>query len=206
MRKDNRKSVFVVIALILVAVGSYFVAGTYAKYTSEVSGTSNTSIAGWKWIIGTEDLKDIIDNKESKYTLNLFDTITEVDETDEEHVSTSNVAPGTAGKFTIDIANKSQVDATYAYNLEVTNNLGAKIQWSTDGTTYTDDITTLSKTATDIAKENGTASATIYWKWVFYETDTQDAADTEVGLKAGAAAENDQDIVVTATLVLTQVD
>lgn len=206
MSRNNRKSIFVMIALMLVVTGGYFIGHTYAKYTSEVSGTSNTSIAGWKWTIGEEDLKDIIDTKESKYTLKLFDTITEVDGTDEEHVSANNVAPGTAGKFTINIANKSQVDATYAYDLEVENALGAKIQWSTDGTTYTDDIATLSKEATAIAKETGTDSATIYWKWVFEENAEQNAADTTVGLNAGATAENAQDIVVTATLTLTQVD
>lgn len=201
-----RKSIFVMIALMLVVTGGYFIGDTYAKYTSEVSGTSNTSIAGWKWTIGEDDLKDIIDNKESKYTLSLFDTITEVDGTDEAHVSANNVAPGTAGKFTINIANKSQVDATYAYNLEVENTLGANIQWSTDGKTYTNDITSLNKEATAIAKESGEDSATIYWKWVFEESAEQNATDTTVGLNAGASAENAQDIVVTAKLILTQVD
>ena len=204
MIRNNRKSIFVMIALILVVTGGYFIGHTYAKYTSEVSGTSNTSIAGWKWTIGEDDLKDIIDNKESKYTLNLFDTITEADGTTEEHVSANNIAPGTAGKFTINIANKSQVDATYAYNLEVENTLGAKIVWSIDGINYTDDITTLSKATTEISKENA-ASATIYWKWVFDESAEQNTKDTTVGLNA-SAADSDQDIVVTATLVLTQID
>ncbi len=204
--KNNKKSIFIMITLMLVVVGSYFVAGTYAKYTSKVEGESNTSIAGWKWTIGDSDLKDIIDNKSSKYTLNLFDTITEADgTTTEDHVTSKNIAPGTAGKFTINIENKSQVDATYAYNLSVTNTLGANIKWSTDGTTYTEDIETLSKEATSIAKETGTDSATIYWKWVFTESDEQDANDTQVGLNA-ASSENNSDIVVTAELVLTQVD
>lgn len=204
--KNNKKSVMVIIALMLVVLGGYFVAGTYAKYTSEVSGTSNASIAGWKWTIGNEDLKNIIDTKESKYSLSLFDTIYEEDtKTSEEHVSANNIAPGTGGSFTISIANKSQVDATYKYDLSIENNLNAKLQFKVgENGEWTSDIAMLSKTETDIAKETGTDNATIYWKWAYNESESQDELDTQAGLNAGANVENNNDVVVTAKLVLTQ--
>ena len=201
---SNKKVVFVMIALMLVVVGGYFVAGTYAKYTSQVSGTASASVAGWKWTIGEEDLKDIIDNKESKYTLNLFDTIYEEDiATAETDVSANNIAPGTGGKFTISIKNLSEVNATYAYNLTVSNALGAKLQWSTDNSTWTEDVTELSKNTTKIASGASADDVTIYWKWAFDESAAQDALDTKAGLSAGSGAEAN-DITVTASLVLTQ--
>ena len=57
-----KKKVLILAMIMLIVVGSYFVAGTYAKYTSNVSGESTASIAGWKWTINDKDLKkDIID-------------------------------------------------------------------------------------------------------------------------------------------------
>ena len=161
--KNNKKSVMLIIALMLVVLGGYFVAGTYAKYTSEISGTSNASIAGWKWTIGNEDLKNIIDTKESKYSLSLFDTIYEEDtKTSEEHVSANNIAPGTGGSFTISIANKSQVDTTYKYDLSIENNLNAKLQFKVgenDAVELAKDATYTVKFAKDaVADTNTTAN------------------------------------------------
>ena len=50
MKKNNRK-IATLLLLAVVAIGSYFVAGTYAKYTSEIAGSDDASVAKWAWNI-----------------------------------------------------------------------------------------------------------------------------------------------------------
>ena len=139
-----RKRVLILAMIMLIVVGSYFVAGTYAKYTSNVSGESTASIAGWKWTINDKDLKkDIIDANETKYVLDLFTTVKDSDGNNEDDVAPNNIAPGTKGSFDIKIKNESQVNAVYSYKLSVDNNLGANLVWSTDGQNYVNDISQL---------------------------------------------------------------
>ena len=40
----------------MVAVGSYFVASTYAKYTTDVAGSSTGTVAKWKWVINNSTI------------------------------------------------------------------------------------------------------------------------------------------------------
>lgn len=201
--KETKKGILLMLVLLLFVMGTYFVTGTYAKYTTEVTGTSETAIAGWAWEINDEALtKDT-----TTYELNLFETINDSNATDEEgNVTDGLIAPGTSGEFDIKIKNNSEVDATYAYDFEVINNLGAKIQWSTDNATWTENIADLNVSETTLAIGSEAATKTIYWKWVFEDNETQDAKDTEVGFAAAAADAEAKKVVVTATLNLTQID
>lgn len=215
-----KKKVLILAMIMLIVVGSYFVAGTYAKYTSNVSGESTASIAGWKWAINDKDLKkDIIDANETKYVLDLFTTVKDSDGNNEDDVALNNIAPGTKGSFDIKIKNESQVNAVYSYKLSVDNNLGANLVWSTDGQNYVNDISQLNVNNTRLNIGSAEDIKTIYWKWIFEDdskaVDTtedakkaailaQDQADTTVGFNA--ANSDTQDIKVTAVLTLTQVD
>lgn len=197
----TRKSLLLMLVLMLVVLGTSLVSGTYAKYTTEVTGTSEAAIAGWAWEINDETL-----NKDTTtYALDLFKTINDSDATTvETNVKESLIAPGTSGKFEISIKNNSEVNATYAYELSVENDLGAKIQWSDDNSTWTNNIADLNVSATTLTMGSEAVKKTIYWKWVFDESADQDIEDTKVGFSA--ASTNDSDITVNATLNFVQVD
>lgn len=201
--KGTKKSLFFMFALILVVMGTYLVAGTYAKYTSEIEGSSETSIAAWAW-----EINDLTLTKTTNtYELNLFETISDSDATlDETDVTDGLIAPGTSGKFDITIKNNSEVNATYAYAFTIENPLNAKIQWSLDNQTWTKNIADLDVTATNLAIGSEAVKKTIYWKWEFEENDEQNNSDTAVGFDAANSAEEDRKVVVNATLTLNQVD
>lgn len=201
--KGTKKGILLMLVLLLFVVETYLVTGTYAKYTTEVTGKSETTIAGWAWEINDEALT----KETTTYELNLFETINDSNATDEEgNVAEKMIAPGTSGNFPIKIKNNSEVDATYAYDFKVTNSLGAKIQWSDDNTNWTDNIADLNVLPTTLAIGSEATTKTIYWKWVFEEDENQDAKDTEVGFNAAVADAEAKKVVVTATLNLVQVD
>ena len=87
----NSKKIAVILVLMLVAVGAYFVSGTYAKYTSTVTGTGTGTVAKWEWTVGGNSI-DLTTAK--TFTFNLFDTINEADTTTAE----DNVAADVIGK------------------------------------------------------------------------------------------------------------
>lgn len=194
MKKDRKLSKLLMIVLILAVLSLMLIVGTYAKYTTKLtSDNTTTAIAKWAWTIGTED----INSGTTTFSFDLFGSILDtVDDNTETNVVSGKIAPGTEGSVEITIANKSDVDATYAITFEETNPLNANIKYSLDGTTY-GDISSLNISTTEIAKTTGTASKTIYWKWEF------NGDDTQVGFNAATA---DATVTVLATLDLTQVD
>jgi len=98
------------------------------------------------------------------------------------------IAPGTTGLFTYELTNNSEVAATYAVQYDV-DEAGVYLQWSTDGTNWTNDLTSISKTAIAMGE---TVSKQIYWKWAFEAEATpiaegqSDENDTMLGV-AGTA-------------------
>lgn len=195
MKNKKKLSKALMIVLILALLSLILVTGTYSKYITELSGSDSATVAKWAWTIGTADIQ----KGTTTYTFNLFDSILDtVDDQTEGHVVSGKIAPGTKGSFEIKIANKSDVDATYAVTFTETNPLNANIQYSLDGQTYVDDISSLNISATEIAKTNGTASQIVYWQWEF------DGDDTTVGFNAGT--EQDATVTILAKLNLTQVD
>ena len=108
--KKNKLSTIMVLGLFLVMICVISVAGTYAKYTSTVTGTDTATIAKWAWSINNETLAKGVQT----YTLDLFDTINEADTTTtESDVTSGMIAPGTGGKTEVTITNNSDVNATY---------------------------------------------------------------------------------------------
>ena len=209
--KKNTKKIATLLLVGLVAVGSYFVAGTYAKYTSTIAGSDTATVAKWAWEINGDTFTTAA-SVSSGYTFDLFDSILDTNggsaETD---VHTGLIAPGTKGQITLDITNNSEVNATYAVAFTETNASSVPIEYSLDGTTWTDDISTLDIAATNIAMDGGTATQrTVYWRWAFVGTDSSnytstqtDVTDTALGFAANTSAPTVQ---VTATVTLTQVD
>lgn len=192
-RKNKSLSTFIVLCVMLVMICFVTISGTYAKYTSTISGSDSARVAKWKWQINGTD----VDLGQATYTLDLFSTIKDTDDTDEANVSTTEkiIAPGTKGSFKVTLKNASEVDAKYSVDFNIENADNINLEFSTDGTNYSKTLTGLD--AKDIAM-NGTDEFTIYWQWA-YEAG-KDAEDTTLGI-AGTAKPK-----VTANLTLTQVD
>ena len=220
--KKNTKKVATMLLVAVVAVGSYFVSGTYAKYTSEFSGSGEAGVAKWSWTINNTAFTTAASVSE-EFTFNPFETIKDSDgsnETDVDETSaTKLIAPGTSGTVTLDITNNSEVNAVYKVEFTAANTSNVPLQYSLDGTNWTDNIATLN-IGTDPSNSNGpvaiamnggtAAQKTLYWKWV-YENGTgdtltaNDAADTELGFAANDS-ETRPTVEVTAKVTVTQVD
>ena len=207
--KKNTKKIATLALVGIVAVGSYFVSGTYAKYTSTIAGSGDANVAKWAWTINGTDIDTYEKSTaENAYTFDLLDTVNDSDGTSaEEDVDTDLIAPGMTGEFDIEIANKSEVNATYAIQLEETQtNLATgvsrvPIEYSTDGgSTWKSTIADANVAATDIAMKTGTATKTVKWRWQYSVDDT---VDTKLGFAANTSRPN---VKVTAKVVVTQVD
>ena len=116
----------ILITLLFVMIALVLVASTYAKYTSNASGSASARVAKWSFNIGTDN--DIV--AQNAFEFNLFDTINDTDGKTETDVISSNndkvIAPGTQGNFNLVLENKSEVSAKYGIVYTVTNEKNKK--------------------------------------------------------------------------------
>ena len=203
------KKIAVVAFLLLLAVGVYFVTGTYAKYTSSATATATARVAKWSFKLGGTDIATT-----ETFTFNLFNTVNETDTTTaESHVVSSNedkvIAPGTGGSFDIVLLNSSEVTAKYGIDYTVTNTANIPVEFCVDGSTWTTSLTDVvaNDSTTALAPNGGTTTITVKWRWAFEGsgstnfTSTQtDITDTTLGT-AGTAT-----LTVSAAITATQVD
>ncbi len=210
--KSNKQKAGLMALVALAAIGSYFIAGTYAKYISEISGSGTATVAKWKWKINNTDITSSATNT---FTFNLLETVKDSDGTSSESdVASGLLAPGMTGEFTIDITNNSEVNANYAINFsESSSNLPTGVSRlpleycsAADCTVAGNWNTTISQvdiSAINISMNGGNATRTIKWRWPYYVDSTSDATDTALGFGANTSAATVQ---VTATVTVTQVD
>ena len=181
--------------LVAVLLTTCAIAGTFAKYTSEVSGSDTARVA--KFTVDSTvdefaifDVSKIYDTKEADYEAG-------VDDTDVTNGTTDGIiAPGTWGEFTFNVSDESEVTVNYAIDYTV-DEAGVPLEWSVDGgQTWTDDLADVEATVL-----RGSADITVMWKWVFEgTTEGADAADTALGT-AQTLAEPSVAVKVTFTQV-----
>ena len=192
--KRNSKKICVMLVLAIIAIASYFIAGTYAKYTRALGGNDTATVAKFKVSAGNL-------NKEQNATIALFDTINEEDTTTtESHVKANLIAPGTGGKFEIALSNESEVDVDAVITLKETDNKSnVPIEYSLDNKTWgTADETTKTVKFNYVGGTKTDETVTVYWRWKYTGNDT---TDTDLGELETAPIVKTQ---VTATF--TQVD
>ena len=192
--KKNTKKICVMLLLAVVAIASYFVSGTYAKYTRALGGSDTATVAKFSVTAGTL-------NKEQNAEIALFDTIKEEDTTSaENHVKGNLIAPGTGGQFEIALTNASEVDVDAVITLkETANTSNVPIKYSLNRTDWaTADATTKTVNLNYVGGTKDSDNITVYWKWVYAGDDT---TDTTLGEMETAPTVTTQ---VTATF--TQVD
>lgn len=204
MQKIAKIGLFSVTALTLAT--SVYVAGTYAKYTEEVSGSSTVTVAKFDYTLtggGTALTSE-------GATLNLFGTINDTgDTTDETDVADTKIAPGTAGHFDVVFTNTSEVTVNYTLALNETNAASVPIQYcATECTTEANwkAADQFTFTASNVATGAAASTTSIKWRWL-YESGTDatltanDTADTTIGKLAAAPT-----VTVTVNATVTQVD
>ncbi len=185
--------------LVAVLLTTCMISGTFAKYTTTVSGTDTARVAKFEVssdvntaIVNIFDDSAIYDLKDA----NFADPADDTDVVDAADGENGIIAPGTWGKCTFVISNKkSEVTLTY----DVTYTADEKevpLQWSLDGSNWKDNIADLSVAGQALAVDTD-VNVTLYWKWAF---DGVDADDTELG-EAGTAAPT-----ATIDVTFTQVD
>ena len=223
-----KKFRIVTVLLALCLITSSFVGGTFAKYTSTVTGSDTAVVAQWKIGYtpnnGTEGAKvDIPTVANSEVTFDLFNTIKDTGADDANVKNATNaevatkqiIAPGTTGAFTFKITNESEVTASYTVTFS-DDDTTIPLQYSIDGNNWEDSIADLTITgAVSYDNVNTTdyddreATHTVYWRWVFdnellnadgHENQTNDT-DTALGTAATAP-----EVTVTATINVEQVD
>ncbi len=208
MKKENKLEKFVTFVILIAVIAVILIASTYAKYTKEAAGSDTAVVADWDVSIGfgsgTFDIFDVSKIYDTDGVTN-FATATGASDDDVATGTTDGIiAPGTWGKFSYTLSNNSQVNATYAVDYTV-DEAGVYLLWSTDGTTWTDNLADIpASDATKIPMGTTDKKIDIYWKWAF-EADSKavgqsDVNDTALG-EATTLAKPKIDISVTFTQV-----
>lgn len=194
MKNVRNALVLSLVLLSVVSMGS--VAGTYAKYTSNATGTDSARVAKWSFTVGTTDIAT-----SSTFTFNLFET---VDSNVKTGVDENIIAPGTEGSFTIALQNDSEVNATYSIDYTVTNTASIPVEFSIDnGATWTTTLTDVIDT--DINMSGATDSITIKWRWAFEGAGSSNYTDSQTDLTDTALGVTGTDtITVSAKITATQ--
>lgn len=211
-----KKTRIVGLLLVFVLVTSCFVGGTFAKYTSKISGTHQATVAKWDWTFTINDIKSDESTSEEQ-TLNLFlDTELmdlvgndqNVGTTADDAIHEGLIAPGVGGQFEIKVLNASEVDAVYTIVLTEEENETLPIEYSLDNKKWYDDFTEINADANlaSVMVEKGQKDSneiTVYWRWAFEPTISNNAYDTAFGVAAQSAADT---ATITVTITATQVD
>ena len=169
------------IALIVVAITLIILAATYARYITEVTGEATATTA--KWVFSAKADGTSLD----ALTINLYDTLTEVD----SHVDATGgkklIAPGAYGEFELELsAVGSEVDVVYTIALTPGANIPTGLKFYTSDA-YTTEFSSVSDTALAMGT---TATVDVFWAWDFDAANANN--DTSFNAKTFTA-----DLVVT---------
>ena len=152
----KKKNLGLIVLLLLVTVTFAGVAGTYAKYTAEITGKQGTATVA-KWAFDTE-------NQNKTLNVELAPTA------DATTLVANKIAPGTSGSFAINLSNaNSEVGVDFTVGLGNATNVPTNLKFYKDSS-YTEELTTAGSITGTLAPKNSTGEdVTIYWKWL-YET------------------------------------
>lgn len=177
MENKKKKSLILIVLILLVGVTCGYVASTYAKYTTEITGNNGTAIvAAWNF----ED-----DNENQTIEIELAEAV------DESTLVDERIAPGTSGEFQVALVNTSEVGADFVVALTSITNKPTNLKFyktrsgSAGAYTYSNEITPGTTEITgQLAAEDSTGlNVPIYWVWAYEttETATNDPIDTANG-------------------------
>lgn len=221
----TRMKLAVGLLALTVIVTSAAISGTMAKYTTKVGPISSSArVARFEVGFGkgpeaqqtSLDLFQTIqdDNPNLQYqaalegleAMGLGNGIPkEKDVWNQENDGTPVIAPGTSGTTYVDVFNASEVTVKWKLEIEVINEAGIPLCFSTNnGLTWEEisgtKILSLSPGGT-LGKNKTTDSQKIRWKWMY--EDGNDEKDTELGMQA---TWEEVAVTVNVRAIFTQVD
>ena len=171
--KNGKKSLFAIALLLLVGLTSRYVAGTYAKYASEIKDNNGTATVA-KWAFKT-------DNAVQTLTINLDETYNPTT------LVANKIAPGTSGSFNIALSNENtETGVDFTVKLNSVTDKPANLKFYKDSA-HTTALVPGTDTITGqlVAGENNFAGVDIYWAWELGDsnevTDSVNVADTSDG-------------------------
>ncbi len=172
----NKKTLLVLVLLLLVGITSGYVASTYAKYTSKIENNNGTATVA-KWAFTT-------DNSAQTLTVNLDNT------PDPSTLVAGKIAPGTSGSFNIALSNATtETGVDWTISLKNVTNKPTNLKFYKDSS-HTTEITPGTGTITgQLAAQDSTGlSVPIYWAWAYETTAiaTNDPIDTTDGEAANS--------------------
>ena len=202
--KKQRFFMLGIITVLVAVLSLTFVSSTFAKYTSSYAGSDTAQVAKWQWTLNTKNLNETVE-------FDLFNTIMDSNGTDPEtDVKENLIAPGTSGKFALELKNLSEVDAEYTitFNSSLSSTetyLPIMFTLKDEGGNVLGNSRNLSELNYLVNQKaidmlNGSATYTVEWAWDFNADDTN---DTKLGIEAQSGAVQ---YTVSYTIVMTQVD
>lgn len=216
--KKNRMMRLASILLVAVLLSTSVISGTYAKYTSTVTGSSTATVAKWSIKVSDTAFSDSNTGTEiavasPSVTFNLFNTIkdnwSESGAANEADVSSGKIAPGTSGAFALNIKNDSEVTAQYGITFELTNNSGVPLEFKVGNGEWTSTLEAVAMADATKLDIGEATTVNVQWRWVFERGDTTEAkknnnkSDTTLGITAQGTAPV---VTIAATITVDQVD
>ena len=175
--RQNRKTILIVLLILVVATTSAFV-GTLAKYVTSSTGSDEAVVA--KFALNIPN------------TINLFSESYANVKSDEE--GKKIIAPGTSGQYSFEVTGNAEVAYRVNANVAVTYSDGwngyKPIRFSINGTKWTNledfNVNLSDALASGVMApgEEYSREQTIYWEWPFYISDEYNIKDTLVGQSA----------------------
>lgn len=184
-KKNTNLSKTVGLLLVLTLLALIAISGTYAKYTTSVSGNATAVIA--KWDIKFTNGDSTISND---FNIDLAKTMTSSDK------ANTFIQPGSEGSFKVKVTNDSDVTAVVVATVSDNSSTifkNGQFTLTVDGNTAAEGV--------EVAP-NGSKEVTITWKWNYEATDdkdTVDVADTTIGTSSDKTAQTICGITLSAT-------
>ena len=191
--KRHKRSIILLVLLLVVAISVFYIGLTYSKYTAEVEGEGTATVAKWAFAD---------DNDNVTLDIDLTDTY------DASTLVGDRIAPGTSGSFTLELTNEhSEVGVDFTVKLETVTDAPTNLKFYKDSS-FTTELAQGTGTITghlEAADSTG-LEVPIYWKWN-YETMSGDPATSTAGDTADTSdgeAGAELTVPVTITGVQTQ--
>lgn len=200
--KKNKMMRIASVLLVAVLLSTCAISGTFAKFTSTVTGSDSVTVA--KWSIQVNDTEIAVSNPSVNF--DLFATGAQYDEEGND-VAAERIAPGTKGSFNFKVKNASDVSVKYTITFTATFPEGidsSRFKFYSDaGMTQELTVTegkyiaanAVEVEVSDVAEK----VVNVYWEWTFGD----DVSDTALGI---LAQNNTTVVTVTPTITVEQVN
>ena len=193
---SKKKTVLLVICILLAIILSFIGGKTFSKYVSEVKGTGTAEIANWVFKVNGKE--DVVQN------VNLLSTY------NNETLINNKVAPGTSGSFNIVVdATGTEVGVDYRIQFLNESEKPQNLIFTYDDQQYTT-IQDLEKDLSGTINandENKTRTITINWEWQYETGENENEINQNDKIDTNNAKQLENytfDIYVTGTQVMPQ--